>query len=385
MSIKMKLRIAKVIIESVKKLNVVIDGLIDEHGEKITLDSYIPRQKNYNEHSIEGHGNEKVVGGNPDGLINTTKPALTWEEPLWKRMMANTWFESEADVSKEAEAYNALSEAQKRMYDLTLGGLIANDSFQTRNLAVNMSAYISDPNLLALLVRQTFEEALHSRSYGVLATDVFRGRDPQKVFNLHRVDPELAKRNKWLRDLYAPLDMLDGTRVTFRMYIHAVFANLILEGLMFQGGFICMWSLGATMTGSTKFISFINRDEKTHLAIFAGIFNSLMRQFPELNNKETKAMFRKLIMDAVEVEISWLQYTTGKKVFVFSEDNISSYIKGKANSISKSIGQGLLYPEEDSVLMKIEEKYSKLNETKTNFFEGDPASYSKGTINFNDL
>lgn len=373
------------VIDVIKQLIAYVNKLIEEDKGPVTLDSYVRKQHNYNADSKEAHGTETVVNGNPDGLINTTKPAQGWQEPLWKRMMANTWFETEPDMSKESVAYKNLSADQQRMYELTIGSLIANDSFQTRNLAANISGYVSDPNLLMLIVRQDFEEALHSRSYGVLSTDVFKGSDPQRVFNIHKTDPELAKRNRWLQSLYDPLDLVDGEPVTFRMFLQAIFANLILEGIMFQGGFISIWSLGATMHGSSKMLAFIARDERTHLAVFFGIYNSLMKQFPTLDTEETKRMFLDMLQEAVEVEIAWLQYTTGDGVFIFSEDNIRDFIQGKANEVSAGIGYGRLYDSKDSVLKKLEDTYGKINNTRSNFFESKPAGYSKGTVDLSDI
>jgi len=373
------------LISIITELSLYVDILISKYEGPVTLDSYVRKQRNYNEGSSEGHGNAMVVNGNPDGLINSTKHTQGWTEALWKRMSANTWFSNEPDISKEAEAYEKLSTDQKRMYDITLGSLIANDSFQTRNLAVNMIGYISDPNIIAILTRQAYEEALHSESYGVLSTDVYKGHDPQKVFMLHQSDPELAKRNRWLQRLYDPLDIANGQKITFKMFIQAIAANLILEGIMFQGGFISVWSLGASMTGSSKMLAFISRDERTHLAVFCGIFNGMMKDFPELNDPVTRAIVIDMIKEAVEVEISWLKYTTGDGVFIFSDENIRSYIEGKANELTNAIGYGKIYNAGSSVLKKLEDTYGKIDDTRSNFFESKPAAYSKGSVDMSDI
>lgn len=353
--------------------------------ETATLDDIVPRISNYNPDSNEMHNNALIIGGDPDGMINFINPTLGWVGPLLERMENNTWFSSEPDLSKESSRYMRLAPAQQRMFNITLAGLSGNDSLQTSNLAKNIMPYISDPTVRALLARQDWEEALHSKSYGVVSTDVYKGENPNYVFYLHREDKVLAKRNIWIQSLYSDLDMVDGDPVTFRMFLKAVIANLMLEGIMFQGGFVSIWSLGATMPGSAKMLAFIARDENTHLALFIGIFNSILRQFKNLDRSEIKRMFIDIFTDAVNVEIEWMKYVTGEGVFVFTEETIRDFIQSKANDISKALGYGSMYEDKKPMLASIEEKYGKIDNQRTNFFEGTVGGYQKQAVSFDDI
>lgn len=45
-----------------------------------------------NTDSNESVGERRIFGGNPDGMINFSKPKYKWALDLWEQMEANTWF-----------------------------------------------------------------------------------------------------------------------------------------------------------------------------------------------------------------------------------------------------------------------------------------------------
>ena len=127
------------------------------------------RKRIYNPSSNENLTDRRVFNGNPHGILNFTKAKYEWALKLWDLMEANTWFPKEVDTTDDVRdyAYN-LTEAEKRMYDLVWSQLISMDSFQTNNLADNINPYITAPEINAVLSRQAYEEANHSKSYAVM-------------------------------------------------------------------------------------------------------------------------------------------------------------------------------------------------------------------------
>lgn len=63
------------------------------------------------------------------------------------------------------------------MYDLVWSQLISMDSFQTNNLADNINPYITAPEINAVLARQAYEEANHSKSYAVMVEAICDNTD----------------------------------------------------------------------------------------------------------------------------------------------------------------------------------------------------------------
>lgn len=211
----------------------------------------------YNLNSTEDFMEAKILGGNPSGIINFCRSNHKWAISLWKIMEGYTWFSSEPNISQDKVNYPKLSPAEKRMYDLVLAQLITNDSIQTNQLMDSINQYVTSPVVNACLSRQAYEEANHSKSYAVMAEDICE--DPDRIYNLHKHDEGLATKNQAVADMYALINSSDDP--SHSDILKAFAANQILEELVFPGGFVAMWSIGAKMTGSASMISFIERDK----------------------------------------------------------------------------------------------------------------------------
>lgn len=339
----------------------------------------LKRKKIYNPESTEEINEAFIFGGSPSGILNFTKPTNQWSFNIWEQMLNNTWFPSEPDLSLDAKNYKLLTNAEKRTYDLALAQLIFNDSEQTNNLIDNINPYITDPIVNACLSRQAFEEALHSQSYAVMVEDV--SVNTEEIYNLHKTDKMLAKKNEFIANMYSSL--ANGDNDEEKMLL-AQTANNILEGIVFFGGFTTIWSFGQKMPGSAKMISFICRDEKTHLSLFKNMFRTALRQRPYLKTKELEEKVKNLIKEAVKIEIEWTKYVTNNEILGFSDKAIEVYIKNKGNAISKNLGYDEIYNTEGtSPLLSLEKQYEDPNNIKTNFFEAKVSNYSKGKLDLN--
>lgn len=337
----------------------------------------LKKKKVYNPNTEEKINQALIFGGNPSGILNFTKPTHKWALDIFKGMEANTWFPEEANTTRDGVVYQTLSEDEKRMFDLALAQLIFNDSEQVNNLMDNINPYITDPICNACLGRQAYEEINHSRSYAVLVEDLSENTD--FVYELYKKDPILAKKNNAIASMYAELATDNPTEMDI---MKAMIANNILEGIVFFGGFIALWSLGNKMLGTATMIKFIARDEAgTHLPLFGNMFQTSLKQRPYLNTDSLRETAYSYISKFVEVEIEWTKYITNNKILGFSDESIERYCKYRGNVICENLGYPHLYPNlEVSPLKAIEDKYCEFNTTRTNFFEGKVVNYSKGTL-----
>lgn len=330
----------------------------------------------YNPNTTEKINEAYVFGGSPSGILNFTKPTNKWALDIWNGMEANTWFPKEVNTTGDNSAYQTLSDDEKRMFNLALAQLIFNDSEQTNNLMDNINPYITDPIINACLARQSYEEANHSKSYAVLAEDLSDITD--EIYELHKKDPMLAKKNEAIASMYKELAVEKPTELDI---MKAMIANNILEGIVFFGGFVAIWSLGNRMLGTASMIKFIARDEAgTHLPLFGNMFQTSLKQRPYLDTSELKDVAYSYIKKFVEIEIEWTKYITGNKILGFSDETIERYCKYRGNVIAENLGYPLIYNVERSPLQSIEDKYCEFNTTRTNFFEGRVINYSKGSL-----
>jgi ribonucleoside-diphosphate reductase beta chain len=337
------------------------------------------RKKVYNPKSNESVNQRKIFGGNPTGIFELNKIKYQWAYKLWDIMLNNTWFPKEVDMTGDVRDYKNLSEAEKNAYDKALSQLIFMDSLQTNNLIDNINPYITSPEINLILVRQAFEEALHSQSYAVMVDSI--STNTKEIYDMWRQDKKLKNKNDYIAKVYEEL----AKNPTDEGIVKAMFANQILEGIYFYSGFTFFYTLARSgkMLGSAQMIRFIQRDEITHLLIFQNMINSTKKERPELFTKELIDDVYEMFRQAVNLEVAWGQYITEGQLLGLTDEIIDQYIKYLADQRLTAVGLKKLY--NTSHPIKWVDNFSKFNDQKTNFFEGNVTNYSKGSLDFDDF
>lgn len=340
----------------------------------------IERKKIYNPESKESVKDRKIFGGNPTSMFDLNKIKYQWAYNLWKTMLANTWFPEEVNLNGDKRDYaDGLTAQEKAGYDRALAQLIFMDSLQTNNLIDNVNPYITSPEINLILVRQAFEEALHSQSYAVMVESISANTD--EIYEMWRVDMQLRSKNDHIANVYIEL----GKQPTEQNLLKALFANQILEGIYFYSGFSYFYTLARSgkMLGSAQMIRFIQRDEVTHLLVFQQMINALRKEQPHLFTpaleEEVIAMFEK----AVEIESAWGEYITQGQILGLTAEIIREYIQYLADTRLRAVGLREIYHSKNPI--KWVEQFASFNDQKTNFFEAKVTNYSKGSINFDDF
>lgn len=343
-------------------------------------DNVAKRKKIYNPQSNESVSDRRVFNGNPTSIFDLNKIKYQWAYNLWKVMLANTWFPEEVGMSQDKKDYiNGLTTQERLGYDRALAQLIFMDSLQTNNLIDNVNPYITSPELNLILVRQAFEEALHSQSYDVMVQAISDNSD--EIYEMWRRDAELRTKNDYIADVYINL----ANNPTESNLLKAFFANQILEGIYFYSGFSYFYTLARSgkMLASANMIRFIQRDEVTHLILFSNLINSVKKERPELFTKsfeeEVVEMFRK----AVDLESSWGEYITQGQILGLTTEIIRDYIEYLADERLERVGIKKLYNTKHPI--KWVDQFSNFNNNRANFFEAKVTNYSKGSINFDDF
>ena len=337
------------------------------------------RKKIYNPESQEHVNDRKIFGGNPTGIFELNNIKYQWAYNLWEMMLNNTWFPKEVDMTRDVNDYKNISSVEKEAYDKALAQLIFMDSLQTNNLIDNVNPYVTSPEINLILVRQSFEEALHSQSYAVMVDSISQSSD--EIYELWRRDMKLKHKNDAIASVFTELSKDPSDK----NFLKACFANQILEGIYFYSGFAYLYTLARSgkMLGSAQMIRFIQRDEVTHLTLFQNIINTLKRERPDLFTDELKDEVYTMFEEAVELEVQWGQYITQGQILGLTDEILEQYIKYLADDRLTAVGFEKLYNVEHPI--KWVDDFSKFNDQKTNFFEGTVANYSKGSLDFDDF
>jgi ribonucleoside-diphosphate reductase beta chain len=337
------------------------------------------RKKIYNPESTENTNDRKVFGGDPTGIFELNDIKYQWAYNLWEMMLNNTWFPKEVDMTRDVGDYKKLTDAEKAAYDKVLAQLIFMDSLQTNNIIDNLNPFITAPEINLILVRQAFEEALHSQSYAVMVDSISTNTD--EIYDLWRKDMMLKSKNDAIAKVYEDL----AANPTDENIVKAMFANQILEGIYFYSGFTYLYTLARAdkMLGSAQMIRFIQRDEVTHLLIFQNMINVTKRERPELFTKELIDDVYDMFRAAVKLESDWGAYITQGQILGLTDEIIDQYIKYLADQRLKAVGLEPLYNVKHPI--KWVDNFAKFNDQKTNFFEGNVVNYSKGSLDFDDF
>ncbi|MDD2450639.1 ribonucleotide-diphosphate reductase subunit beta [Sulfurovum sp.] len=337
------------------------------------------RKKIYNPESKETTNERRIFGGDPTGIFELNDLKYQWAYNLWEMMLNNTWFPKEVDMTRDVNDYKNLTSDEKSAYDKVLAQLIFMDSLQTNNLIDNINPFITAPEINLILVRQAFEEALHSQSYAVMVDSISTNTD--EIYELWRKDMMLKTKNDAIARVYDEL----AQNPTDRNIVKAMFANQILEGIYFYSGFTYLYTLARAdkMLGTAQMIRFIQRDEVTHLVLFQNMINSTKKERPELFTPDLLDEVYEMFRSAVKLESQWGAYITQGQILGLTDGIIEQYIQYLADQRLQAVGLQKLYNVEHPI--KWVDNFSKFNDQKTNFFEGNVTNYSKGSLNLDDF
>lgn len=338
----------------------------------------------FNEHGDIELSKRRMVNGNTTNLNDFNNIKYSWTSDWYRQAMNNFWIPEEINMSQDLKDYKLLSVEEKNAYDKTLSFLVFLDSIQTANLPI-LANYITANEVNLCLTIQSYQEAIHSQSYGYMLDSICSPEERTAILYQWRDDPLLLSRNKFIGDLYNEFYQDQ----TLKLMAKSIMANYILEGIYFYSGFMFFYNLGRNnkMPGSVQEIRYINRDENTHLWLFRSIIMELKKEEPELFNKENVKEFKEMIRIGCEEEIKWGKHVIGEDIPGLNMQMVEDYIKYLGNLRSNGIGFGSIYEGYDSepASMRWVAEYADPNQIKTDFFEGKPSAYSKSTVIEDDL
>ncbi len=181
----------------------------------------VSRKKIYNPDSTESVNERKIFGGNPTSMFDLNKIKYQWADHLWKTMLANTWFAEEVSMNDDKRDYLKLSTEEKIGYDRALAQLIFMDSLQTNNLIDNVNPFITSPEINLCLVRQAYEEALHSHAYAVMVESI--SANTEEIYDMWRNDMQLKSKNDYIAQVYMELAKNPTEKTSSKRFLRTKF------------------------------------------------------------------------------------------------------------------------------------------------------------------
>jgi ribonucleoside-diphosphate reductase beta chain len=118
----------------------------------------------------------------------------------WEKYLsgcANHWMPQEVNMSRDIALWktpNGLTDDERRLVKRNLGFFVTADSLAANNIVLGTYRHITAPECRQYLLRQAFEEAIHTHAYQYIVESL--GLDEGEIFNAYHevaVDPRQGR------------------------------------------------------------------------------------------------------------------------------------------------------------------------------------------------
>jgi ribonucleoside-diphosphate reductase beta chain len=246
---------------------------------------------------------KRIINGRTD--VNQLVPfKYKWAWEKYLSTCANHWMPQEVNMSRDIALWkdpNGLTDDERRLVKRNLGFFVTADSLAANNIVLGTYRHITAPECRQFLLRQAFEEAIHTHAYQYIVESL--GLEEGEIFNAYHEIGSIRDKDEFLipfidtlTDPHFTTGTIESDQALLKSLI--VFACL-MEGLFFYVGFTQILALGRQnkMTGAAEQYQYILRDESMHCNFGIDLINQIKLENPQLwtvpIREEVRALFRK--------------------------------------------------------------------------------------------
>lgn len=304
----------------------------------------------------------------------------------WQKYLdacANHWMPQEISMNADLALWkdpNGLTEDERLIVKRNLGFFSTADSLVANNLVLAVYRHITNPECRQYLLRQAFEEALHTHAYQYVVESL--GLDEGEIFNMYREVPAVARKAEWAlpftRHLADPHFQTGTPENDQKLLRELVAFYVIFEGIFFYVGFVQILSMGRRnkMTGTAEQFQYILRDESMHMNFGIDVINQIKIENPHLWTPEFRQELVGMIREAVELEARYAHDTMPRGVLGLNAQMFEDYLHFIANRRCAQIGLPEQYPGASNPFPWMSEVLDLKKEK--NFFETRVTEYQTG-------
>ncbi|WP_423195981.1 MULTISPECIES: ribonucleotide-diphosphate reductase subunit beta [unclassified Cupriavidus] len=325
---------------------------------------------------------KRVINGSTD--VNQLVPfKYKWAWEKYLAGCANHWMPQEINMSRDIALWkdpNGLTEDERRIIKRNLGFFVTADSLAANNIVLGTYRQITAPECRQYLLRQAFEEAIHTHAYQYIVESL--GLNEAEIFNAYHEVASIRDKDEFLIpfiDTLTDPSFKTGTLETDQKLLKSliVFA-CIMEGLFFYVGFTQILAMGRQnkMTGAAEQYQYILRDESLHCNFGIDLINQIKLENPHLWTAEFKAEIVELFKKAVDLEYRYAEDTMPRGVLGLNAPMFKSYLRFICNRRCQQIGLDQLFPNEENPFPWMSEMIDLKKER--NFFETRVIEYQTG-------
>ena len=325
---------------------------------------------------------KRIINGSTD--VNQLVPfKYKWAWEKYLAGCANHWMPQEINMTRDIALWkdpNGLTEDERRIIMRNLGFFVTADSLAANNIVLGTYRQITAPECRQYLLRQAFEEAIHTHAYQYIVESL--GLDQAEIFNAYHEVKSIRDKDEFLIpfiDVLTDPSFKTGTPENDQKLLRSliVFA-CIMEGLFFYVGFTQILAMGRQnkMTGAAEQYQYILRDESLHCNFGIDMINQIKLENPHLWTPEFKEELRGLFEKAVELEYRYAEDTMPRGVLGLNAPMFKGYLRYICNRRCMQIGLEAMYPNEENPFPWMSEMIDLKKER--NFFETRVIEYQTG-------
>jgi ribonucleoside-diphosphate reductase beta chain len=304
----------------------------------------------------------------------------------WQKYLdgcANHWMPQEINMTADIATWRSsdgLSEDERRIIMRSLGYFSTADSLVANNLVLGVYRLITNPECRQYLLRQAFEEAIHTHAYQYCIESL--GMDEGEVFNMYREVPTVAKKAAWsishTHSLSDP-NFTTGTMETDQTLLRNLIGfYAVTEGIFFYCGFTQILSMGRRnkMTGVAEQFQYILRDESMHLNFGIDVINQIKLENPHLWTDVFQQEVIQMILEGTQLEVEYARDTMPRGVLGMNAAMMEEYLQFIANRRLSQLGLPEQFPGVQNPFPWMSEIMDLRKEK--NFFETRVIEYQTG-------
>jgi ribonucleoside-diphosphate reductase beta chain len=333
-------------------------------------------------HRRTNAADKRIINGQTD--VNQLVPfKYKWAWEKYLATCANHLMPQEVNMTRDIALWkdpNGLTEDERLIVKRNLGFFVTADSLAANNIVLGTYRHITAPECRQFLLRQAFEEAIHTHAYQYIVESL--GLDESEIFNAYNEVKSIRDKDEFLIPFINAImdpNFVTGTLETDQTLLKSliVFACL-MEGLFFYVGFTQILALGRQnkMTGAAEQYQYILRDESMHCNFGIDLINTVKLENPQLWTAEFKEEIKALFLKAVELEYKYAEDTMPRGVLGMNASMFKGYLRYIANRRATQIGLEALFPHEENPFPWMSEMIDLKKER--NFFETRVIEYQSG-------
>lgn len=291
---------------------------------------------------------------------NTTDPnkilpmRYLWAREYYKSGVANNWTPEEISMQKDVEQWksrDALTETERRLVLWNLGFFSTAESLTANNIVLAVYRYITNPECRQYMLRQAFEEAIHTDTF-IYCCDSL-GLDPDQIYNMYQSIPSIKAKDEFVINMTLsvsdPNFKTDSKENMQKFILDIVAFYVIMEGIFFYAGFAMMLALKRQqkMEGIGQQFEYIMRDESLHLAFGCDVINTIKTENPDVWDEAFQEKILSLIQQAVVLERNYANDACPQGLLGINAEQFCNYVEHMADRRLERLGLPKLYNKEN--------------------------------------